>query len=136
MKVIVDTNVLISAVLKGRKPRDVIQLISDRSDVDWIVSSEVLAEYRQVINRGKFKLSEDVRVQWLNKIDQITQLVEVEMKVDFPRDPKDAKFIALAIAIEADFLITGDRDFNQVTDIGQTTIISVSSFQELLLNEQ
>jgi predicted nucleic acid-binding protein len=38
MRVIVDTNILISAVLKGRKPREIIQFISDRSDIDWIVS--------------------------------------------------------------------------------------------------
>ncbi len=57
MKIIVDTNVLISAVLKGRRPREIIQLISDRYDMDWIVSQEVLAEYREVLNRRKLKLT-------------------------------------------------------------------------------
>ncbi|NEO52091.1 MAG: putative toxin-antitoxin system toxin component, PIN family [Okeania sp. SIO3B5] len=51
MRIIVDTNVLISAVLKGRKPRAIIQLISDSYDINWIVSQEILAEYREVLNR-------------------------------------------------------------------------------------
>ncbi|NER07567.1 MAG: PIN domain-containing protein [Okeania sp. SIO3C4] len=59
MRIIVDTNVLISAVLKGRKPRGIIQLISDRYDMDWIVYQEILAEYREVLNRRKLKLTDE-----------------------------------------------------------------------------
>ncbi len=44
--------------------------------------------------------------------------------MDFPRDPNDAKFLAWAIARDADFLITGDRDLNQIREVRQTTIIS------------
>ena len=45
MKVIIDTNVLVSAVLKGREPRDVIQFVVDSPNCDWVVSEEILAEY-------------------------------------------------------------------------------------------
>lgn len=106
MKVIIDTNILISAALKGRKPEEVVQFIIDSSDFDWIVSQEVLEEYREVINRRKLKLPDEVKNRWLNRIETIPQLVEVQVKVDFPRDAKDAKFIALAMASEANFLIT------------------------------
>ena len=74
-----------------------------------------------------------MRTEWLNKIETIPQLVEVEVKIDFPRDPKDAKFLALAMASNADFLITGDKDFSEVQTLGGTMIISVSSFNDLLL---
>jgi putative PIN family toxin of toxin-antitoxin system len=134
MKVIVDTNILVSAVLKGRKAREIIQFISDRSDIDWIVSQEILAEYREVLNRPKFKLTDEVRNEWIKKIETIPKLIEVNVKIDFPRDPKDAKFIALAMASEADFLITGDKDFNEVTELGITVIISVSLFKELFID--
>ncbi|MBR8837425.1 MAG: PIN domain-containing protein [Stigonema ocellatum SAG 48.90 = DSM 106950] len=49
MKIIVDTNVLVSAVLKGREPRSVVQFIIDNTTCDWIVSEEILAEYKEVI---------------------------------------------------------------------------------------
>jgi len=90
MRIIVDTNVLISAVLKGRKPRAIIQLISDRYDMDWIVYQEILAEYQEVLNRSKLKLTNEVRQEWFDKIETIPKLIEVNIKVDFKRDPKDA----------------------------------------------
>ena len=135
MKVIIDTNILISAALKGRKPEEVVQFIIDSSDFDWIVSQEVLEEYREVINRRKLKLPDEVKNRWLNRIETIPQLVEVQVKVDFPRDAKDAKFIALAMASEANFLITGDKDFNEVRELGKTAIISVSVFKDLFIDE-
>jgi predicted nucleic acid-binding protein len=58
--------------------------------------------------------------------------MRVVIDIDFPRDQKDAKFLACAIAAEADFLITGDRDFSEVQTLGNTTIISVSSFKQLV----
>ncbi|MGD1699798.1 putative toxin-antitoxin system toxin component, PIN family [Dapis sp. BLCC M229] len=136
MRIIVDTNVLISAVLKGKKPRAIIQLISDRYDMDWIVSQEILAEYREVLNRRKLKLTNEVRQEWLDKIETIPKLIEVNFKVDFKRDPKDAKFIALAMAGEADFLITGDKDFSEMMELEKTVIISVSLFYDLFINEE
>ena len=131
MRVIIDTNILVSAVLKGRKPRNIIQLISDHSDIDWIVSQEVLAEYKEVLNRRKLKLTDEVRQEWLEKIETIPKLINVNVTVDFTRDPKDSKFIALARVSEADFLITGDRDFEEMIELEKTVIISVSLFYDL-----
>ncbi|MDY6806131.1 MAG: putative toxin-antitoxin system toxin component, PIN family [Cyanobacteriota bacterium] len=136
MKVIIDTNVLISAVLKGRNPGEVVQFIIDSYDFDWIVSQEILEEYREVINRRKFKLVDEVKNEWLNKIEAIPQLVEVKVTIDFPRDAKDAKFLALAIASEADILITGDKDFNEVRELETTAIVSVSAFKDLFIDDR
>lgn len=135
MKVIVDTNILVSAVLKGRKPREIVQFISDHSDIDWIVSQEILAEYREVLNRRKLKLTDEVRREWLDKIETIPKVIEVNVTVDFARDAKDAKCIALARVSEADFLITGDRDFEEMIELEQTVIISVSLFYDLFIGE-
>ncbi|GCA81323.1 putative toxin-antitoxin system toxin component, PIN family [Microcystis aeruginosa] len=135
MKVIVDTNILVSAVLKGRKPREIVQFISDHSDIDWIVSQEILTEYKEVLNRRKLKLTDEVKQEWLDKIETIPKVIEVNVTVDFARDVKDAKFIALARVSEADFLITGDRDFEEMIELEQTVIISVSLFYDLFIGE-
>jgi uncharacterized protein len=60
MKVVVVTNVLVSAVLKGRVPRDVIQYIVDNADCEWIVSQEIVQEYKEVLSRNKFKLTKEL----------------------------------------------------------------------------
>ncbi|MBD2725729.1 putative toxin-antitoxin system toxin component, PIN family [Nostoc sp. FACHB-892] len=132
MKVVIDTNVLVSAVLKGRVPRDVIQFIFDNPDWQWIVSEEIIVEYKEVLSRSKFKLTDEIRGEWFEIIDTFLTLINVNFEVDFPRDRKDAKFLACAMAAEADFLITGDSDFNQAQTLVNTTIISVSLFNKLV----
>lgn len=134
MKVIIDTNVLVSAVLKGRNPRIVVQFVIEHAECEWIVSPEILAEYKEVLSRRKFPLTEEVRAEWFSIFDTLTTLIEVDFEVDFPRDRKDAKFLACAIAGEADFLLTGDKDFSEVQVLGNTTIISVSLFKQLVCN--
>jgi putative PIN family toxin of toxin-antitoxin system len=132
MKVIIDTNVLVSAVLRGRNPRLIVQFVIDNAEFDWIVSSEILAEYKEVLSRPKFPLTEEIRAEWVSIFDTLTTLIEVDFEVDFPRDRKDANFLACAMAADADFLITGDRDFSEVQSLGNTTIISVSLFKQLV----
>lgn len=69
MKVIIDTNILISAILKGKIPRIIIQFLIDSDDYKWIVSAEILAEYKAVLSRPKFKLSQEIISQWCDVLD-------------------------------------------------------------------
>ncbi len=62
-------------------------------------------------------------------LDAVTTLIDVNVEIDFPKDKKDAKFLACALAAEADFLITGDSDFNEAQSLVKTAIISVSLFK-------
>jgi uncharacterized protein len=133
MRIVVDTNILVSAILRGRMPKIAIQSIVDRPDWKWLVSLEILAEYKDVLLRPKFKLSQEAIEEWWEIFDRVTQLIEVEVEVDFPRDRKDAKFLACALAGNADFLITGDRDFSEVETLGNTQIVSVSDFLDKIL---
>lgn len=132
MKVIIDTNVVVSAVLKDRIPEEIILFIVKNSDFDWIVSSEILGEYRQVLRRPKFKLPEEIIRKWDTAFETFAHLVKVDLAVNFPRDQKDAKFLACALATNAEFLITGDSDFSDATKMGNTTIISASLFKKLV----
>ncbi|TAF10969.1 MAG: putative toxin-antitoxin system toxin component, PIN family [Nostocales cyanobacterium] len=135
MIIIIDTNILVSAAISGRKPESVINWIINQPDYQWIVSEEILAEYQQVLNRRKFKLTDIQKEKWLNLIQNSTQRIDVSTKFDFPRDQKDAKFLACAISANADFLITGDRDFTEIKTLGNTLIISVSLFAELVIRD-
>ena len=132
MKVIIDTNVLISAAISGRTPEVVILWVVDRRDVQWIVSEEILTEYKAVLSRRRFKLSSTQQERWCQVLEEATTLVTVNLETDFPRDQKDAKFLSCALASKADFLITGDRDFSEAQALIETTIVSVSLFQRVI----
>jgi putative PIN family toxin of toxin-antitoxin system len=133
MKVVIDTNVIVSAVLRDRNPEKAILYVVDRPEIfDWVVSVAILAEYKQVLSRSKFKAIDNVRSHWLNLIDEAVKIIDVSTSFDFPRDPKDAKFLECAIAANADYLVTGDRDFDEISDLQNTQVVSVSSFLEIV----
>ncbi len=132
MKIVLDTNVLVSAVVTGRNPEVVILFIVENPDYEWVVSREILTEYKEVLSRSRLKLTQEQRERWFNIFDAATTLIEVNIEIDFPRDRKDAKFLACATASKADFLITGDKDFTEAQTLVNTTIISVSLFKRLV----
>jgi len=132
MKVVIDTNVLVSAVLRDRVPEEVILFVVSHADMQWIVSPEILAEYKEVLSRSKFGLPQEIRRRWFDLLGTFTTTVEVAVALDFPRDRQDAKFLACALASQADFFVTGDRDFSQAQKLVNTTIISASRFKKLV----
>lgn len=136
MKVLVDTNVLVSAAWRDRKPEAIILWLIARPDWQWLVSAEIMEEYKEVLRRKKFSFPADTLQKWETLLDRDTCLVSVNNELDFPRDQKDAKFLACALSNNADFFITGDGDFEEAYKIVNTTIISVSIFhQTIIANE-
>ncbi|MGE0883952.1 MAG: putative toxin-antitoxin system toxin component, PIN family [Blastocatellales bacterium] len=132
MKVVIDTNVVISAILKDRDPEAVILFVVTQREFEWIVSLEILKEYKEVMRRDKFGLPEEVICKWDEVLENVTTMIEAETPVEFLRDRKDAKFLACALAVEAEYLVTGDKDFSEARKLVNTTIISVSSFKKLV----
>ncbi|MGL5036035.1 MAG: putative toxin-antitoxin system toxin component, PIN family, partial [Microcystaceae cyanobacterium] len=90
--------------------------------------------YKSVLVRPKFKLTQEVILEWWEILETIPSLIEVDKIVNFPRDSKDAKFLACALVSKADFLITGDTDFAEVENLGNTKIISASEFKYLVID--
>ena len=134
MKLVIDTNVLVSGILKDKNPERVILFAAGNPEVEWLVSPEILAEYKEVLSRDKFKLPTEITNRWFEILDRSTSLIEPNRSIDFPRDQKDAKFLACAISSTADYVITGDRDFTEARKLLKTTIISVSMFIRLVIN--
>ena len=132
MRVVVDTNVVVSAILRDKLPETILLFLIARSDFEWVASPEILKEYREVLHRPKFGLPDSVLSKWDAQFQSTILELPVEISVSFPRDVKDAKFLACALAADADFLITGDRDFDAATKIGRTKIISVSQFDKFV----
>lgn len=135
MKVVIDTNVLVSAAWRDKSPEAVVLWVAFQDDWEWVVSEEILDEYRDVLRRDKFSLAPQVIEKWEYIVTNLTVLVDVDLPLEFPRDQKDAKFLACALVSDADYLITGDADFTEALKLTNTTIISVSLFKQLMMDE-
>jgi len=129
MNVLIDTNVLLSAALRDRLPERVVLTVAGRDDWRWLVTPEILAEYVDVLRRPKFRLSADLLEQWADLLDMRTVNVGSPPEVvEFPRDPKDAPFLAAALATHADYLVTGDQDLLQAQGVVTTRIVTIAEF--------
>ena len=132
MRVVIDTNVVVSAILKDRKPEEVILFVRRQPEFEWLASAEILAEYTEVIRRKKFNLPDESIARWMGIFGEVIRVVDVQHRYDFPRDQKDAKFLACCLAVNADYLITGDGDFKDAYRIDKTKVLSVSIFKVLV----
>jgi putative PIN family toxin of toxin-antitoxin system len=128
MKVVIDTNIVVSAVIRDRLPERVLLWCIGAVDVEWYVTQSVLNEYLEVIRRPKFALSVATVTWWTELLIADTQIVHSAVHIDFPRDSKDVPFLVCAGSVGADYFITGDRDFSEAQSLVTTRIISASQF--------
>jgi putative PIN family toxin of toxin-antitoxin system len=129
MKILVDTNVLLSAAWRDRLPEKVVLYVAGENACHWIATPDIYAEYLEVLRRPKFGLSQEVLHRWSALIEMRTILVSSpSVPIDFPRDPKDVPFFSAALVTMADFLITGDLDLLNSKITFSTRIVSVSDF--------
>jgi len=89
-----------------------------------------LSEYVGVISRPKFKLSTSEIYNWTELIIDSTIIENPVKKIDFPQDVLDAKFIECAVHSNLDYIITGDRHFQDAEKLFNIKIISVSRFYD------
>lgn len=136
MRIVIDTSVVVSAAFRDRVPEEVLLSVARSPHIEWIASTAIVTEYLEVLRRPKFDLPEAVLRQWGELLSTLVTLVETPSDVEFPRDPKDAPFLACAIAGDADYLITSDRDFAEAYHLLRTTVCSVAQFKRLVLDQE
>lgn len=111
MKVLIDTNVLISAVLNDKSvPSKVLRHISESEEYSLFLTNQNLTEFREVIARKLPKYNKHVG-PFLNKLDY--KLINCHSAKDATRirDPKDQPILNAAIQNHLDIIVTGDKDF-------------------------
>ena len=108
IKVVLDTNIIVSAIVFGGKPRDIIYLIQE-GKVQAFVSSSILYELKEVLTK-KFNFNDE-------KLSEVEDLINKNFVSVSPKDslkmiksyPIDNKILEVAVESKADYLITGDK---------------------------
>ncbi len=132
MNVVVDTNVVVSSLLRNGKLRRVIARLLQAPLYDWVITEAIRKEYEEVICRPRFRLPLDAIEAMFQVFDSLPLIDDSNITAEFPRDPTDAKFVRCALASNASYFITGDGDFRETPTIGNTIVISVSNFLGVL----
>lgn len=135
MKVVVDVNVWISALLWGGTPRQILQLAQNHQ-IAIFASDELFAELENTLRRTKFQSkiqSLDLTVEDI--LDAAKEVLNfcatTDVNVPELRDPKDNKIIAAALSAEAEVLISGDLDLLTLQEFSGIRIVTPTDFINL-----
>jgi uncharacterized protein len=133
LRVVLDTNVLVSALLFGGRT-GMLRDVWKTGRIIPIVSKATFAEFRRVLSYPKFKLSQrEIRSILNEEILPFVEPVEITKQVTgICRDPHDDMFLAVAACGSAQYLITGDQDLLVLKNYGKTHIVTVPEFLSLV----
>ena len=126
-----DTNVIVSALLiKKSVARRAFDKAREAGDI--LLSMGGIEELYDVLGRSAFDryIDEDDRMQFLTLLVKEAALVEVAEHVEECRDPKDDKFLELAVNGKADFIVSGDEDLQVLNPFRRIKIVSPREFLE------
>jgi putative PIN family toxin of toxin-antitoxin system len=130
LRIVLDVNVIISALLfPNSKPNQALQKAQDLGDI--LMSPEVWTELEKVTARPKFNRYldlEDRQKFLLDLYNTITPIIDLKETITECRDPKDNKYLELAVSGNADYLITGDEDLLVLNPFRRINIINVNNF--------
>ncbi len=137
VKVVIDTNVLISAVIShDSAPAEVVRL-AITGEIENYTSEEILTEVERILSSEK--VLERISIEDKDRIMRIYRLISTKVsprvKVNaIDRDPSDNKFLEAALEARADFIITGDHHLLELREYRGVKILSPSEFLKMMKN--
>jgi len=132
IRVVLDTSVVVSALLFGGLPGSLIGMWKSGKILP-LCSREIIDEYLKVLSYPKFQLSEE-EVSYLltQEILPWFEVVEVPRGKSYVKDdPEDDKFIWCAIVGKADFIVSGDKHLLELKSC-PVRVIQVREFLKIL----
>ena len=127
MRVVLDTNIFISAVLGGK-----VGVIIDEwkaGKFKLIVTDSIAREYLEVINRPKFKIPQAEIIAASDYLLQLAEFVTSEEEIHvIVADPTDDKFLEAAVAGKVDFIVSGDSHLLDLKSFREIPIITARDF--------
>jgi putative PIN family toxin of toxin-antitoxin system len=128
-RVVFDTNVLVSrALMEDSTPGRAVRHAEDHACL--LASAETMEEFHSVLLRPRFDRYAGlaIRGEFMERYRRIVEMIAIPSTVQACRDPKDDKFLALAVFGEADLLISGDMDLLVLNPFRGIKIISPADY--------
>ena len=130
-KVIIDTNVLVSALIQRNYPNFILYHCVLENLVQICISDDLFKEYLDVLNREKFSKYPD----FVNKAEFILAQIDTKATKFYPtqkiyliKDKDDNKLLELAVESKADFIITGNTNDFTMSDYKGTKIVTPKEY--------
>lgn len=135
MRLILDTNVLVSANIQKGHPYFTVDRVFADPNLELCISDELFAEYVEVLNREKFAKFPNFHARaqtMLSDVEIYGVKFTPKTKVDLITDEPDNRLLELAETCGADYLVTGNTNDFTMTQYKGTKIVSPKEFFEIL----
>ena len=134
MKIVVDTNVIISGVFFNGLPNQFLKEIA-LNEIEIVASEEIIKEYYDISKELVESKTGHFNKALFDIIVGKMEIIVPQTKVDVCRDPDDNKFIECAIDGEAIFIVSGDQDLLTIEQYQGVLIVSVADYYSEILCE-
>ena len=134
IKLVLDTNVLVSALIKREKPRELILRIAD-GKAQLFLSKDILEEFVEVAYDSKIMryISSKDLVEFLKILGNLAKIVKVRSKFKvISQDPSDDKVLSAAFNGKVDYIVSGDEHLLSLQEFGRIKLVSISEMLDLL----
>jgi len=136
LKVVLDVNVWVSALLWGGKPAEIVKA-AEKGQIVILLTEEIAGEISQVLAYPKiakmYQAASLRRGDLVEAVLKIGKFVQVTTKAHVVVEhPSDDKFIECALAANAEYIVSGDKHLLKVGSYKKTRILSVSEFLQVI----
>ena len=130
LRVVLDTNVLISALIgEGNEYEFVKKCVQGKFVL--VTSPEILDEFKEVALRPRLGIAAEDVADFIGSLVEVSEVVLPTEKVSFARDPNDEKILEAAVEAKSDYIVSGDKDLLSLRSFRSIMIVTAA---ELLQN--
>lgn len=127
MRIVIDTNVIASAIFFGGRPRELLELLVTRK-LNAFASTQIITEYKETVEELCSRYPEKPIQLPLAAIIAAINLIESTSIIRVCRDPDDNKFIECAVDADCLYIVSGDKDLLAIKEYDRVQIVTVSEF--------
>ena len=135
LKIVLDTNVWVSALLWGGKPAAILEA-AEEGKLRIFISEGIAAEISQVLAYPKIEKiyrTELRRQELMGQVLKNAEFIKTAIKVEVVTEhPADNKVLECALAAKADYIVSGDKHLLKVVSYKKIQVFSISDFLELI----
>ena len=132
MRILIDTNILISGLYFHGLPKKLLREI-DLEKFNICVNEEIISEYTEKIDnkfsKSKYILDKDLREKIFSSFKNFNKISDLKIC----RDPDDDKFINCAIDAKAIYIVSGDNDLLTIKNFAGIEIVTAREFYDKYL---
>lgn len=132
MKIVIDTNVMISGVFFGGFPRKVLSAVVS-GQITACATTEIINEYEEIIQEMVERKQGHINRTILQPLIQLMDIIAPISHVKLSRDPDDDKFLGCAKDAHALYIVSGDKDLLVIEQYEGIQIVTAREFCEKYL---